>query len=151
MEVLGSIFRNDCFDSLPFFIGHSNINFMGSGTIPDCQGIALAGNRLTGQIRLLLFGICLLQFFYKLSGRFCIGKNLCPAILVIVIVLCFFIQNGKSPTIRDIGIRVTGFYHRIAAMWHCLLLIQWFLRYRVHSCADEVVKIQRRKLLVNQV
>ena len=91
MEVLGSILRNGCFDLFPFFIGHSNINLMGSGAVPDCQGIALAGNRLTGQIRLLLFGICLFQFFYKLSGRFCIGENLCPTILVIVIVLCFFI------------------------------------------------------------
>ena len=124
---------------------------MGSGAAPDCQGIALAGNRLTSQIRLLLFGICLLQFFYKLSSRFCIGKNLCPTVIVVVIVPCFFIKDGKSATIRDIGIRVTGFYHRIAAMWHCLFLHQWSLLHRVHSCVDQAVKIQHGKLLVNQV
>ena len=80
---LGLLFllvRNSFFDLLPFFIGHSNINFMGGGAVPNRQGITLAGNGLAGQVR---------------------------------------------------GYR--------------------FLRYRVHSCADEVVKIQRRKLLVNQV
>ena len=51
---LGLLFllvRNSFFDLLPFFIGHSNINFMGGGAVPNRQGITLAGNRLAGQVR----------------------------------------------------------------------------------------------------
>ncbi len=31
------------FDTFPFFIRYGNINFMGSGAIPNRQGVALAG------------------------------------------------------------------------------------------------------------
>ena len=59
MEVLGGrgfpgLVWDSFFDTFPFFIRYGNINFMGSGAIPNRQGVALAGNRLPGQVRLLL-------------------------------------------------------------------------------------------------
>ena len=124
---------------------------MGSGAIPNRQGVALAGNRLPGQARLLLFGIRFLQFLYKLSGGFCVGKNLCPTVLVIIVVPCFFIENSKSATIRDIGIRAAGFYHRVAMIRFYILLNGGRISLsRVKARTDEVIKVKCDKFLENQ-
>ena len=124
---------------------------MGSGAIPNRQGVALAGNRLPGQVRLLLFGIRFLQFLYKLSGGFCVGKNLCPTVLVIIVVPCFFIENSKSATIRDIGIRAAGFYHRVAMIRFYILLNGGRISLsRVKARTDEVIKVKCDKFLENQ-